>query len=508
MEKTILELSNAKAKAYFLESENYSTFSFPIYINFKEVLDYVATVVDQKNLYDILKEKNNFPSKFEGVNHLILIKKDGKYAYRPVQLTNPYLYYLLVTQITKKQNWKEIIKIFASFSFPQIEVGSIPKIKKENDKSHKSASVISWWEHIEQRSIEFALKYRYMFVTDISNCYGSIYTHTIAWAIHGKVQAKMKMRNKSLLGNIIDYHIQGMQFGQTNGIPQGSTLFDFIAEIILGYADKELHKKLDAEVILDYKILRYRDDYRIFCNSKEQLERIAFLLQEVLSDLNMQLNTSKTFISEDVITDSIKKDKLCYLTNIPLYKKHNKNISSAMSCLQQEALYIHQFAKKHPNSGTITKLLYSFAYQLEKKFVQCNDYIVLISIFTNIALKSPKSYGIILMLISKLVQKIPSTVERVNVINEIYNKFKILPNIGELQIWMQRITYKLPVPIPFSESICKIVANEPNVELWNNAWVADIYKEDFLQSKICTNWLRDRYTPIIDLEEIALFKEY
>ena len=35
-----------------------------------------------------------------------------------------------------------------------------------------------------------------------------------------------------------------MTYGQTNGIPQGSSLMDFIAEIILGYADTQLVKKL------------------------------------------------------------------------------------------------------------------------------------------------------------------------------------------------------------------------------------------------------------------------
>lgn len=104
-----------------------------------------------------------------------------------------------------------------------------------------------------------------------------------------------------------------MQFGQTNGIPQGSVLFDFIAEIILGYADKLLAKKLLSNGISEYKILRFRDDYRIFSNSKDELEKIAFLLQEVLTDLNLQLNTKKTILTEDVITESIKKDKVWYI---------------------------------------------------------------------------------------------------------------------------------------------------------------------------------------------------
>ena len=85
--------------------------------------------------------------------------------------------------MTNKSSWKEIKDRFAALRVPNIEVASIPKVKGDTDKSHLSASVSSWWENVEQRSLELALSYRYMFVTDITNCYGAIYTHTIAWAL-------------------------------------------------------------------------------------------------------------------------------------------------------------------------------------------------------------------------------------------------------------------------------------------------------------------------------------
>lgn len=197
-----------------------------------------------------------------------------------------------------------------------IEVASIPKVKGKADKSHSSANVISWWEYVEQRSLELAVSYRYMFVTDITNCYGSIYTHTVAWALMGKENAKQKRQKPGLLGNTIDNYLQGMQYGQTNGIPQGSALSDFIAEIVLAYADKELDEKLKALGISDYKIIRYRDDYWIYSNSKEEIEKIAFHLQDVLSGLNFQLNAKKTSLTEDVVGESIKPDKKAYVPYI------------------------------------------------------------------------------------------------------------------------------------------------------------------------------------------------
>ena len=502
--KTILDLTHVKAKEYFLESENYCNIQFPKYIDFKPILDYVGSVVGGKDLNSIKKDD---PTKFDDVNYKIMVKKDSLYSYRPIQLINPYLYYLLVKEITSKSSWQEIKTRFEYLGVPNIEVASIPKVKSKKDKSHLSASVSSWWESVEQRSLELALSYRYMFVTDIANCYASIYTHAIAWAMMGKNEAKEKRENRGLLGNKIDCYLRCMQYGQTNGIPQGSVLSDFIAEIVLAYADKGLSDKLDKENIKDYHIIRYRDDYRVYSNSKEEIERIVFFLQETLSELNFHLNAKKTYLTEDIISNSIKLDKLNYIFEGPIYRESYKRISTTLSNLQQEALFIHQFSKRYPNSGTLIKLLNTFFERLNKKIANCGNVNVLISIFTEVAFSSPKTYKIIIAIISKLISKIEAIEEQQQIVSAIYTKFKRLPNIGEIQIWMQRIAYKMH-DIKYDEDICRVVNNEEGVDLWNNEWVKVDYKKDFPQSKICTEWLNDEYTPIIEIDEVSLFDKY
>ena len=158
-----------------------------------------------------------------------------------------------------------------------------------------------------------------MLNTDITDCYGSIYTHSISWAIHGKKESQENSHKggPKLLGDDIDTYIRNMSCGQTNGIPQGSVLMDFIAEMVLGYADKQLIEQIEEynskcckdQCINDYKILRYRDDYRIFGNSQEVLVKIAKILTGVLQELNFRINTQKTFITTNIIKDSIKADK-------------------------------------------------------------------------------------------------------------------------------------------------------------------------------------------------------
>jgi len=326
--------------------------------------------------------------------------------------------------------------------------------------------------------------------------------------INGQRHSKTEKGEIGLLGNVIDTYMQGMQYGQTNGIPQGSVLFDFIAEMVLGYADSQVSEVLASNDITDYKILRYRDDYRIFCNRKDELEKIAFVLQDILANLNFQLNFKKTLLTENVIENALKPDKLAYIKRYPLYRKVGKRIYATASSLQQELIYIHQFAKEFPNSGTLKKLLTTFSKRLHKRKNLVSDPEILMAILTEIALGSPKCYPIVLQLCSVLINKLSTTSEREKIVNDIYKKFQMIPNIGELQIWMQRITYQWTNPIDYTESICKIVANVPDVVLWNNDWVTDEYKDAFPQYKICTNWLRDCYTPVIDIDEVSLFDSY
>ena len=120
--------------------------------------------------------------------------------------------------------------------------------------------------------------------------------------------AKEQKDNHDLLGNSIDDFVQDMRFGQTNGISQGSILMDFIAEIVLGYIDSLLSIKLKDNKITNYKILRYRDDYRVFVNDSSTGENILKELTIILYDFGMRLNSSKTIISSNIVLSSIKEN--------------------------------------------------------------------------------------------------------------------------------------------------------------------------------------------------------
>lgn len=68
---------------------------------------------------------------------------------------------------------------------------------------------------------------------------------------------------------------------------------DFIAEILLGYVDTRISTALSDKSILDYYIIRYRDDYRIFSNNKDTIDNIIKLIS-VEHCFKMKLNSKKT----------------------------------------------------------------------------------------------------------------------------------------------------------------------------------------------------------------------
>lgn len=503
--KTVLELTAEEALKFFMTAENYSNLSLPAYLNFQPILDYAQKSIGKKDFNSCLQDSQKKPSLYEGVNYKILINKDGRYNFRPLQLANPFLYYLLVRTITESNNWTILKQRFEEFKDVHIEVPSIPALKNEKDKTLKGTIITNWWEKVEQRTIELSLQFKYMFITDITNCYSSIYTHAIGWAIEGKDQAKKNRGKNSSLGNTIDTYIQGMQYGQTNGIPQGSALFDFIAEIILGYIDMQLYNKLNHNQINEYKIIRYRDDYRIFSNNKEEIKKIALVLHNILADLNLQMNSSKTKLSEDIVIDAIKPDKLYYITNIPAY--HGSK--SLFPSFQKELYYILSIAKRYPNSGTVSKLLNNICARVEKKKI-IEDVFVLVAILVEIAILSPKFHELILACISNFLDTIQEKEKKIALIKQVQEKFNTLPNIGHIQIWLQRITYKLDVEInadTYEEPLCKLVQGE-EVFLWNLDWLKDSIKENINTSSICKRDKLERMTSIIKLEEIAIYDQY
>ncbi len=149
-------------------------------------------------------------------------------------------------------------------------------------------------DELEETQIGWKAGARYVVKADIANCFPSIYTHSIPWALHGKDKAKTN-RSLSLTGNLLDKLCQGTRDGQTNGLLIGPHASNIISEIVLTAIDVTLqnkgHKNKGHK-----KLLRHIDDYTFYAKSYGEAELFIKELGVLLRAYEMSLNEKKTQI--------------------------------------------------------------------------------------------------------------------------------------------------------------------------------------------------------------------
>jgi RNA-directed DNA polymerase len=492
--RRLVELSNEEAKQHFLKGSSYFNGDMPSYISFDPILSNVDAFLEGRNYPEF---QNANPCDFQDVNYNFIANKDGRFAWRPLELMHPAIYVSLINVICEPSNWEQITQRFSEFEGGAVDCCSAPVMSVDN-QTDMATQIKSWWQRVEQQSLCYSLEFSHVLHTDVTDCYGSLYTHSIAWAIHGTEEAKQKRGRNALLGNKIDSHIQAGRYGQTNGISQGSVLMDFIAEIVLGFVDQKIHNKLGESE--DYRILRYRDDYRIFANNDDRAEEILKIISDELRSVGMKLGVSKTFMSKNVIEGSIKLDKLAGIELQDLGSANAKTI-------QKQLLRLHTFGQRFPSSGALRRLVSDFHIKLSDQMERPDDLEVQVAIATDIAFVSPNTCPVIAAILSNLIS-LTSGDEKTRLWEKVLKKMKRVPYNGYLEIWLQRVTQPQSVGINFSsdEKICQIVNGEsPN--LWENAWIASGDLKAALDvSKIVVGSVGEA-EEVVSPEEVALFQQ-
>lgn len=530
----IIELSSKDALDALISNDFYCTTELPEYFDFSGVLKYAAESVGDKSLNECVNG-DCLPESLHGVNLDVITNKDGRYAVRPLTLANPFLYYMLARDICSEQAWIAIKECFKLFGSDHITACAIPMVKiDDKPESFKGAtSILNWWNSMEQRSIELSLKYSYMFMTDITNCFGQINPESIAWALARK-DTPYKTDDHALLAADIQRYLRAMQEGKNIGIPQGSALFSLIAEIILGYTDMLLAQEIttakEKGILpkdLEYEILRYVDDYRIFCNDRDALEKISYILQHILEQFNFRMNPSKTRTSSELITDTIKPDKAFYIFNTPIESKQTykdeegherKERGYDFDGFQKHLLFIYEFSKRFPNSGQLVTQLEAFSKRVEEQLstktisydeVSINletgetakekktkerkghlweNISAMVAIAVEIAANNLRAANNALKIASQLLSDMrkEDAQKKKEIIGLIYKKLRRIPNSAFLQVWVQNITHTTDdwsLGEIYDMPLCKVVADQP-VTLWNNDWLNPEISASFPQSSI------------------------
>ncbi len=199
------------------------------------------------------------------------------------------------------RNWKTVVKdlvptqsLVTCYSFP------IPIDSRQPGRTgclRSGRMIYEFLSMTEDDLASVAYRYTHLVRADIKNFYPSIYTHSIAWAIHGKKKIR-KGSNRwdyKLLGNRLDRLFQYSNDERTNGIPIGPVVSDVVAEIIAAAVDCELTKSVkDKE--LECEMIRFKDDYRILVKSDSDGRQVIKLLQAALREFNLELGEDKTSV--------------------------------------------------------------------------------------------------------------------------------------------------------------------------------------------------------------------
>jgi len=122
---------------------------------------------------------------------------------------------------------------------------------------------------------------------DISNCFPSLYSHAIPWALVGFAKAKSN-RNSSEWFNKIDIFLRSCSRNETAGVPIGPATSNIACEIILERIDRDLRKK--------FKYIRFIDDYTAYCKTHTEAEEFIRQLSIELMKYKLNLNIKKTEI--------------------------------------------------------------------------------------------------------------------------------------------------------------------------------------------------------------------
>ncbi len=311
---------------------------------------------------------------------------------RVLSLSNPKAFLRLAKLM--QENWEDI-QNYAESKHSLSPVTYIHKYSQTGEKAMLNSenvreSVRSKSDFVEgiRNCIQASLGYKYRLKVDIANCYNSIYTHSVAWAICGKAEAKKYLRtqepealkNKYELADKLDAFIRFQKNNETNGIVVGPFTSRVFSEIVLSAIDRQFED-------MKYIFRRYVDDYKFYFRSEVQAKESIAQIERILNEYGLHLNTAKTEIA-------------CYPFEIISQIKQNYQ-----KALEQDGVF-----------GVLNaaSLLYSNgekgAYKYALKFIKnaeppVDDFGVIMSSLINILLIEPKYGKYVIVYLKKHMHK-------------------------------------------------------------------------------------------------------
>lgn len=202
-------------------------------------------------------------------------------------------------------------------------------------------------ENKTKNTLEISLAAGFRVHADVANCFGSIYTHSLEWAIQGYEEAKRRLCGEKAAhwSSALDKELRNSKRGETIGLPIGPSSSSIAVEIILAAVDRELAGK--------YRFVRYVDDYTAYCETHIQAQEFIRALNIALSQYRLTLNLNKTKITElpEPLVDS-------WVTNLNNATPWRTDFNGTSALFTQEAINFLDYAvhlNKAEPDGSVLK---------------------------------------------------------------------------------------------------------------------------------------------------------
>ena len=132
------------------------------------------------------------------------------------------------------------------------------------------------------------------------------------------------------------------------------------------------------------------------------------------------------------------------------------------------------------------------------------------AVCTQIALENVGCCHYALRVLSRMVDSLKDEKEKSAIINLVYSKLCNQPNSDYNQLWLQNITYqqnKKNGTSPYKMRLCRVVAGDKEVELWNNEWVKPKLLSDLHVDRIVNADTLKKVIPVITFRETRIYNE-
>lgn len=208
---------------------------------------------------------------------------------RLISIPNPFAYSNLCKHIS--EHWEELKNVFSdatlnqNYKISQIHIQKL-KNKKQLFEMNKHYTDKDYSLSVFLDKLQITKRVRVS--ADISNCFPSIYSHSLPWAIVGKEVAKRSKDDKTLWFNELDYYVRNLKNEETNGLLIGPHSSNLLSELVLC--------RIDQDLAPNYNYIRNIDDFTCYVNSDDEAELFLLDLNASLKKYELALNTKKTEI--------------------------------------------------------------------------------------------------------------------------------------------------------------------------------------------------------------------